>query len=130
MRTAHTWLLAAVALTMSACGGEGTGPSDIAGTYTLRTINQQSLPVVLADIVEVRSGRLVIIDDGTFTLSATYRSTPEQGQSQTESISGRYTFVGSALTFESADFDVDVQGSYQNGTIGLHFDDGTWAFKK
>ena len=65
-------LLMLLAATLTACGGssDSTGPSDTySGTYTLRTVNGQSLPFLHDQLetttIEVVSDTLVIADDGS-----------------------------------------------------------------
>jgi hypothetical protein len=90
-----------VAATIAGCG-DSTGPggeTNITGTYSLRTINGQTLPFPLVVVgttyrLEVTAGSVTINANGTYTGSSTLREI--QGTStitQTESSSGTWTRI-------------------------------------
>src|SRR5262245_19602438 len=62
-----------------ACGGDSTGPEGIEGTYTLKTMAGQSLPVtVLEDETgkfEITAGSITLTSPNAFTMSLTFRQT-------------------------------------------------------
>ena len=123
----------------TACGGDDevdpAGPgADIAGTYTLRTVNGQNVPATVyegSDLgvqakVEVLSGSLVLAANQSFTNVTTIRQTIGTGSSSTSdaAASGTYTRNGSTLTLtdpvRAQTFTVTLQadGSLaQSGTI-------------
>src|SRR5262245_11718849 len=100
-------LLAAVALSFAvACGGDSsTAPpaEQLAGTWTLQTVNGAPLPFVIAqsgtNTLEVLSDVFVIASTGTFTQTTTFRSTVN-GVVTTDSIpdTGSYTQSGTTLS--------------------------------
>jgi hypothetical protein len=91
-----------------ACGGEtATGPSTIAGTYSLRTLNGSSLPLLIslngADTYELTDDILVLTTDSTFTQTSHFRATTA-GQITTPTTikSGVFSLSGTQVTFGSA----------------------------
>jgi hypothetical protein len=127
MRSPTVLLLLALATTFTACGGDSTGPDeDYSGTYSLRTINGQSLPYVVlqvgADRIEYASGGLTLTDNGTtggsFTVQATTRTTQGgQVSTGTDSNAGTYTRTGTGMVFTS-DSDGNVwPGNMSGGRI-------------
>src|SRR5262249_23805793 len=100
-------LLAAVALSFAvACGGDSsTAPpaEQIAGTWTLQTVNGALLPFVIVQSgtnkVEVLSDVFVIASTGSFTQTTTVRSTIN-GVATTDSTAdaGSYTLSGATLS--------------------------------
>src|SRR6059058_5568114 len=74
-------LLAVVAL--AACNSDSTSPNgSVVGTYSLRTVNGNSLPYTFSDGSVLVSDQLTLNSNGTYTDIATYsnaNSTPEQG---------------------------------------------------
>src|SRR5262245_11851535 len=96
-------LLAALALSPAvACAGDSsTAPpaEQLAGTWTLQTVNGAPLPFVIVqsatNTLEVLSDVCVIASTGSFTHTTTFRSTSD-GVVTTESIpdTGSYTLSG------------------------------------
>jgi hypothetical protein len=117
LRRSFLSALAAIAL-LAACGDSGTGPDDtnIAGSYTLQTINGNSLPWRLGggnDWFEFTSGSGNINADGTFTLTYNWReSISGQVDAGSEPLVGTYTRNGNAITFTEAS-----TGDTATGTI-------------
>jgi hypothetical protein len=100
-----------LATTLTACGGsnDSAGPGETySGTYTLRTIDRQSLPYLHfqaeGTTVEVVADTLVITDNGSggsFTKKLAIRVTASgQVRSQLLFDVGVYTRNGAAATFQ------------------------------
>lgn len=74
-------LLAVVAL--AACNNDSTSPNgSVVGTYSLRTVNGNSLPYTFSSGYVLISDQLTLNSNGTYTDIATYSdgsSSPEQG---------------------------------------------------
>jgi hypothetical protein len=121
MRRLALVLAAVVPLALAgSCGGDSaTGPGDtnIAGSYTLQSVNGNSLPwrpiVVGNDFFEITSGGASINADGTYSLTFNWReSISGQVSTGSESSVGTYTRNGNAITFTDAS-----DGSTATGTI-------------
>src|SRR5262245_42183221 len=100
--------LLVVALSLiAACGGDSTtGPTvqeQIAGTWTLSTVNGAPLPFIIAQSgankLELLSDVFVVASTGSFTQTSTVRSTIS-GVVSTQSVAdaGTYTVNGTAIT--------------------------------
>lgn len=91
-----------------ACGGDSaTGPSTIAGTYSLRTLNGSSLPLLIslngADRYELTDDILVLTTDSSFTQTTHYRTTTAgQVTTPTTVKSGIFSVSGTQVTFGNA----------------------------
>ena len=100
---------AATALVGSACGDSTGLGGNVAGTYELRTINGQSLPVTFNDpflgTVTFVYGEVDLDSDGTFVDMYQYRVS---GNSfvETEQIFGTWDRSGDEIRFETDDGDV------------------------
>jgi hypothetical protein len=121
VRTRFSLLLVAFAplAIFSACGGDdstGPGETTIVGSYTLQTINGNTMPwrflVVGNDWAEITGGTGNINNGGTFSVTYNYR-VMEAGQTSTfsETSTGTYVRNGNAISFTASD------GSRANGTI-------------
>ena len=101
-------------LGLVACGDDVIGPEDIAGTYTLQSVNGQSLPWGLEAGVEVTAGSITITQNMTCSRSLTATLT-DGGTvvSVTNADEGTYTFVNGAIMFSW-----DSGGSTDSGSIG------------
>ena len=69
--TRPLWVAALAALALAGCGGgDATGPSAMAGTYILRTVDGVAPPVILyedaTETDELVSGEVRLSADGTF----------------------------------------------------------------
>ena len=64
---------------MTACGDDGTGLENIAGTYTLQTVDGEELPVVLEEtetsLREITAGSLTLNQDATCSGVSVFRET-------------------------------------------------------
>jgi hypothetical protein len=100
-------VLAMIVALASACS-DGTGPSEIAGRYELKTVNGVALPatVNLGGTVTIAAGFFQLEKDGSFTFG--YTETGQLGgQSFTQEISGLGLWVQTKNT---------VQFKYQDGS--------------
>jgi hypothetical protein len=123
MKLLHVVTALAV-VSLPACGSDGlSGPGGndapgFVGSYDLRSINGDILPVTvletLGERVEIVDGNLLIRDDGNFVLDAAVRVTAD-GQSETISdvTTGSWFLSANRLTL---DYDVS----------GLCTDSATW----
>ena len=118
MRKALAATLTVATFALAACGGGGDaiGPSTIAGTYTLQTVNGNALPAVLLEDagykLEVLSGSYTLNGDNSYSATASFRETENAVVTpSTESESGTYVVRGSSVTFTDSD------GFQTGGTI-------------
>jgi len=130
-------VVALVLIAVTGCGKDsvlGVGTTTATGSYVLRTINGNDLPVTVEkigdDSTEVLSETLVLADDATFALSGTVRVT-ESGVTGTEShaLDGTYTLTGTALVL---DFSSGVReaGTLSAGTLTLASAGFTLVYRK
>jgi hypothetical protein len=121
MRQLAFVLAAVISLSiLGACGDDdSTGPSEssIVGSYTLQTVNGNTMPwrfvVVGNDWIEITGGSGDINTGGTYSLTLNYRAM-ESGQTTTfsETSTGTYTRNGNAVSFTDGS-----DGSRANGTV-------------
>jgi len=102
-----TLALAAVVATLAACGADkktSTGPTDVVGTYTVVSIDGNSLPFTVPDVPEhtivVQSGTVVLNSDHSYTASGTGTSDGGDPQQVIADV-GTYSVSGSTVTFTS-----------------------------
>ena len=117
-----------------ACGDNGVGLEDIAGTYTLRTFNGGELPAFLGGIetsfVEVTAGSITLNEDLTCRVSFTVRRT-EDGIATTETSGGvcTYTLDSGSITLTTSDG--PLSGLISGSTITIiQFDVGVFVYEK
>jgi hypothetical protein len=98
--------IAVVVSTLAACGGtkKSTGPTDVAGTYSLATIDGSSLPYTVPNnpnhTIVVQSATMTLGADHSYNLSGT--GTSDGGAStQVVADAGTYAFSGTTVTFTS-----------------------------
>jgi hypothetical protein len=104
--------LAFLVLGLVACGDDVLGPEDIAGTYTLQSINGQSLPWAEAG-VEVTAGSITL--NQSMTCSRSITATMTDGGTVvtiTDTDVCTHTFVNGVIAFTW-----DSDGSTQSGSI-------------
>ena len=113
-------------LALTACSdSSGPGENNIAGTYTLRTVNGSNVPFVIAQIgttykLEILSGSVVISSNGTYTETASLRET--NGTTVTteqENSNGTWTRVNNAITFRDAVDQTTVTASAGDNSLTL-----------
>jgi hypothetical protein len=93
-----------------ACGGDSTGPEAIEGTYALKTMAGQSLPVtVLEDETgkyEITAGSVTLTAPNAFTLSLTFRQTSGTDvNTLTSDVDGTWTRSGDSVTLTTSEGD-------------------------
>lgn len=125
-------LLAALVLTLVACGGDkAIGPQDVTGSYTLRTVNGANPPsVVYQDAdqkLEVTDGTLVLTADhkwsGTLGGRLTDLSTGDhEDQPGLPLDGGTYTLSGSTLTLNDPTEGLTFTGTVSSGTLTVTVD--------
>ena len=101
--------LAFLVFGVTACGDDGTGLEDIAGTYTLHTVDGEGLPAVLDPAVldeigttfllEVTGGSVTLNQDMTCSFTFSLRETEDGTVTRvTETAVGTYTFNNGAIS--------------------------------
>ncbi|HEY4302836.1 MAG TPA: hypothetical protein VGM82_00100 [Gemmatimonadaceae bacterium] len=127
MRTLAMLLIAGL---MVACGGDSsTAPTvdnSFIGSFTLKTINGQRLPYVIAqsgnNSVTVTVDHMVIADGGSWTEVATY-TVVTNGTSVTQIGGGGGTWIrtGNALGLtDGATNQLSYTGTFANGTLTMN----------
>jgi hypothetical protein len=103
-------LLAASVVVLGACESDSTGPAaQIEGTYTLSTLDGQTLPAIFVEIdadnrIEILSGVIVLNSNGTFTDQTDVRLTIDgEVTTEDEDASGTYTVSGNTITFTTTE---------------------------
>ena len=105
--------LAVLIFGVTACGGDGTGLENIAGLYTLETIDGDPLPVLLVEVgdnkIEVTAGSVTLNTDRTCSDSLTLEIT-EGGNVDSDVATDEctYTTDGRAITLTYTDNTVSV----------------------
>jgi hypothetical protein len=137
MRGAVKALLVVAAVALVACGKDSVlgvgGSGSVAGSYTLRTINGNNLPVTVEQIGDDKTEVLsetMVLGDGTFSLQGSIRVT-EGGLTTTQPYAndGTFTQNGSAviLTFSSG---ARESGTASGGTLTLVSGGFTWVYRR
>lgn len=128
----------AMAMAMGGCSDdeEGTGPADITGTYTLRTVNGQALPFTLYEASgfksEIVGSQLTLNANGTWTETAQIRDT-EPGTAPVttpEVSSGTYVRNGRTLVLTDQDDDALNVTIQNDGALVLAGEGLTARFTK
>ena len=106
VRPASALALAAVVVTLAACGSDKkiTGPTDVVGTYSLATIDGSPLPYTVpnnpTNTIVIQSGLVMLNSDNSYTIGGT--GTSDGGDPQAViADAGTYAFSGSTVTFTS-----------------------------
>ena len=130
-------LLAMLALaTLAACGDNGTNPNtdSIGGTYTLRTVNNSSVPYTStsgSSSITLQSDILVIADNGTWSEIITYSQTSNGTTTNgTQSDGGSWSRAGTSVNlYSNVQPGTAYAGSYSNNTLSMTdgFDTYVWT---
>jgi len=114
----------ALASTMAACSLDSTGPNgSVTGSYTLRTINGQSLPYTFQSGRRLTSDQLTLYSDGTYDDVSQYSN----GTSTFDE--GDYTSNNGAITFYSTSGDT-YQGSVSGDVLTQIVNSYTQVFER
>jgi hypothetical protein len=125
-----TMATAASALTATACSDLTGVGGNIAGTYELRTINGQSLPVSTQSGQTTEAAVLEVRNDGTFIHIVQYR-TFGIPLIQEDEFSGTWEQNGSEIRFESDDGEVFFADRTSTNRIVVEDNDGNlWAYQR
>ena len=129
--------LAFLVFGLVACGDDSTGLEDIAGTYTLQSIDGEGLPAVVSEIgdpvlEEVTAGIVILNEDGTCTSSFTTRSEAEDGTVTTVEDPGvcNYTFNNGAITLTFPSGPSTTNGSISGSTLTVTLGGTVFIFRK
>lgn len=110
--------------TLAACGGSsdsGTGPglgSSLNGTYTLKTVDNKTLPVAFADS-SLLSGQLVMTDSGWSQISVVQYVAGGSANGDTLKLAGFWAAAGANLTFWDAGINTQYTGTYSSTGITI-----------
>ncbi len=126
--------LAVLVFGVTACGGDGTGLENVAGLYTLETIDGDPLPVLLVQVgdnkIEVTAGSVTLNADRTCSDSLTLETTQSGNvESDTASELCTYTTDGQAITLTYTDNTVSV-GTIIGSALTITDDGVVFIFRK
>ena len=115
-------VLAVAALLTLACGGDDATAPSHAGTYTLISINGQTLPILLEETelgrVELTHGEIVLYDDHTFDDVLEFTETVNgEGDPQPFVEKGTWEVRGSVLTMMYEGDPTPFEAELENGRI-------------
>jgi hypothetical protein len=117
-------VMLALASTLAGCSMDSTGPDGpVAGTYTLRTINGQYLPVTLPSGRRLISDQLTLYTDGTYEDVSTYSNAANTFDE------GDYTSYNGAITFYSTS-GATYQGSVSRDVLTQVVNEYTQVFER
>ena len=121
-------LITLLVLGFAACGDDGLSLEDIVGTYTLQTIDGESIPWVKAQTgttytLEVTGGNIILNALRTCTNTIVFRETQDGNvTTETETVVCQYSFTDGVLllTFPVADtaLNASIVGSLLSYTNG------------
>ena len=115
----------ALASTLAACSLDSTGPNgSVAGNYSLRTINGQSLPYTFSGGLRLMSDDLTLLSDGTYQDVSRY----DDGTSFVDE--GDYTSYNGAVTFYSSTTGETYQGSVSGDVLTQILNNYTQVFER
>jgi hypothetical protein len=111
MRVITRLAMAALVIGLGACG-DSSGPDgggNVAGTYTLRTVNGGQVPYTVFQFgteykLEILSAAMTVNSNGTWTETSQLRET--EGTSvttETQTVTGTWTQSGNQVTFADSD---------------------------
>jgi hypothetical protein len=119
---------------LASCGGDaGTAVrASVTGSYSLVTINGQSLPFTensSGAVVKITAGQLVAQSDGSFTESISRSTTPPSGTATTATTiaTGTYSVGDQVIVFTYSVAGGTLLGSLTAG--GLSIQNGVYAFE-
>ena len=137
-------LLAFLVFGLVACGDDVVGPEDIAGTYTLQTVDGEPSPFFgfqslnqdgSINVTALTSGHVVLGPgsscERSLTFSTTVFSGPTLLDESTMTVTTQCTFVFSNgdLTLNYTDGTVDM-GSIAGSTLTLTDNSSLWVYRK
>lgn len=116
-------LLALALLTFAACGGSSdssTGPSgpNLSGTYTLKSVDNKTLPVAFADS-SLLAGELVVTDSGWTQTSVVLYKAGGSATGDTLKMAGFWMANGTSLTLFDLGNSTTYTGTYTSTGITL-----------
>jgi hypothetical protein len=117
-------LLALTLFTLAACDNSsdsGTGPglgSSLNGTYTLKTVDNKTLPVAFTDST-LTGGQLVMSDSGWSQISVVLYKTGGSANGDTLKLGGFWVANGANLTFFDNGNSTTYTGTYSSTGINL-----------
>ena len=118
-------LMFALASTLAACSLDSTGPNgSVAGNYSLRTINGQSLPYTFSGGLRLMSDDLTLMSDGTYQDVSRY----DDGTSFVDE--GDYESYNGAITFYSSTTRDTFQGSVSGDVLTQVLNNYTQVFER
>lgn len=112
-------------------GDEIVGPTERAGTYTLRAVNNQSLPTTISGLT-YRSGYITLTSAGLYSGQMTTRESAASSD-QVENFSGDYqaSSGSQSVTFNQR---LPTASSYSGTLMGsvltINVSDGTFRFER
>jgi len=118
-------LLALTLALLAACGGSsdsGTGPglgSALNGTYTLKSVDNKTLPVAFADST-LTGGQLVMSDSGWSQISVVLYKVGGSATGDTLKLAGFWAATGTNLTFWDYGVNTQYTGTYSSTGITLN----------
>ncbi len=108
IRFAAALVFVALTAALAACGSAKkttTGPTDVTGTYSLATVDGNTLPYTVPNVPDhtiiVQSGTIILNSDHSYTVGGTGTSDGGEPQ-QVIADAGTYSLSGSNLTFTSS----------------------------
>jgi hypothetical protein len=121
------WMAALLMLVLVAACGDSTGVSGSThlGTYTLRTIDNQALPVTLEFDLTIVGSSITLSADGTYTVRFDLRV--GNGPTSSESIGGDYTRSGNTILLDEG-----VSMAFSGGNTLTIIDSGdgsVWVYR-
>lgn len=127
-------LATGTAATLTAACKDSSGPDNLAGTYTLRSVNSQALPAMLAQLggnkLEAASGALVLDADGTFSLTTELRITDDGSMStETANDAGEWEIAGIEITLRASDGG-ETAGGVNGTSVTLVISQVPWLYEK
>lgn len=120
MKTGRWLGLGLLCSAMAACGGDATGPKSVVGSYILRSIDGNVLPVLYNTTngqALWTAGNMTFNADNTFSESGTVS---QAGVNRSISISGTYSLSGATVTVVIPATNGVEQATWSGNTISLN----------